>query len=255
MTSEETEQNQDTSELLFNLSSADRLALLSAVKSNRYRLTALSKIINASAQECSRHLSRLSEAGLISKDAESLYQITPLGEGLLSLLPGIKFLISHKSYFQSHDLSFLPRSFMERIGELEDGDYIDHFSRVLERIRSTVSGGKEYVWLIADQPIIVGNAAGSSFYSRDIPVRFIFDSRVDRKILSTISKALIRSEIRLLGEIRVAMGINEIGAGVVFPNKAGAIDFGGGFYSQNSIFRSWCSDLFQLYWSQSTKIQ
>jgi len=94
---------------------------------------------------------------------------------MLSLFPGIRFLLSNKSYFVSHSLAFLPRSFMDRIGELEVGSYVEHFSKVLDRIKSTITEGREFIWLISDQPIVVGSVAGSSFFSQDLPVRFIFE--------------------------------------------------------------------------------
>ncbi len=245
---------EDVSELLFNLASDDRLALLSAISKQRQRLTTLSKTISASAQECSRHLARLTDAGLVSKDSDSFYQITPLGRSILDLLPGIRFLLEHKGYFREHDLSFLPRSFLERIGELENCTYIEHFSKVLDRIKGTITSGRKYVWLISDQPIVVGNTAGVSFYSPELPVRFIFEPTVDRKILNQISTTLKRSEIALMEDIKVAMGVNEQGAGVIFPDQRGDIDFGGGFYSEDRLFCTWCSELFEFYWSKSKKV-
>ena len=49
-------------ELLFNIASGDRLKLLSEIASKRQRMTALSKTIDASVAEGSRHLKRLSDA-------------------------------------------------------------------------------------------------------------------------------------------------------------------------------------------------
>jgi predicted transcriptional regulator len=83
---------EDISTLLFNLASADRLTLLSQIDFRKQRLTSLSKGINASAQECSRHLARLGEAGLI-QDSDGLYEITPLGKGVQNLLTGLEFLL------------------------------------------------------------------------------------------------------------------------------------------------------------------
>jgi predicted transcriptional regulator len=243
---------EEISELLFTLASADRLALLSSINNERQRLTNLSKVINASAQECSRHLSRLTDAGLIKKDSESLYYITPLGSGILHLLPGLKFLLANRNYFRSHDLSFLPQSFLERIGELAEGEYVEHFSQILDRIKTTITTGREYVWLISDQPIVVGNAPGVSFHSKELPARFIFESSVDRKTLDEIAKALPNSKIAILDDIRLAMGINEKVAGVIFPKEdGGEIDFGGGFYSEETAFHNWCTDLFDFYWKRA----
>jgi len=132
---------------------------------------------------------------------------------------------------------------------------VEHFSQVLERIRSVITGAREYAWLIADEPIIVGRSPGESFISRDIPVRFIFEPRVDHRLLAAVTSALPRAQFATMSEIKVAMGINESGAGVIFPGPDGRIDFSAGFYGNNATFRSWCCDLFEHYWSRSRKMQ
>jgi predicted transcriptional regulator len=116
----EGELTEDISKVLFNLASADRLTLLSEIGSRNQRLTTLSKVINASPQECSRHLSRLSDASLVRKNSEGLYEITPLGIAIQTLFPTFRFLLRYRDTFLSHDLSFLPRGFVERMGELSD---------------------------------------------------------------------------------------------------------------------------------------
>lgn len=69
----------DTVELLFELSSSDRLALLLEVKANKQRLTQLAQKLSATVQETSRHLSRLSDAKLIEKDSAAFYGLTAFG--------------------------------------------------------------------------------------------------------------------------------------------------------------------------------
>lgn len=120
-----------------------------------------------------------------------------LGKAIQNLFPGIEFVLKHKDFFLTHDLIFLPQGFLERIGELSDAQYINHVSQVLEHIKSTISGAREYVWLISDQPIVTGTI-GSSFYSRDLPVRLIAEPTIDRKIIAETKSALTHSEIRAL---------------------------------------------------------
>ena len=244
---------EDVSSLLFNLASADRLSLLAEIGLRKQRLTDLSKTINASAQECSRHVTRLVNAGLITKDSAGLYEMTPLGKATLSLLPSFRFLLSHREAFLSHDLSFLPAGFVERIGELSEGDYVNHFSQVLERVKSTISEAREFVLLISDQPIVVGDI-GTSFLSPGIPVRLITEPTVDPRLLSAVRTALPSSQIGALPDIRIGMAINEKSAGVCFPGLDAEIDFSTGFAGEEARFRGWCTDLFEYYWSRSRKV-
>jgi len=244
---------EDIAELLFNLASADRLALLSEIGIRRQRLTTLSKVIGASAQECSRHLARLSDSGLIRRDSEGLYEITPLGKAIRTILPGVEFLLGHKEYFISHDVSFLPRSFVDRLGELSTGEHVNHISMVIEHIKDVISSGKDFVWLISDQPIVVGTI-GTSFSSRELLVRLLGEETIDRSIVSEVKTALPLSEVATFPEIKVAMAINESIAGVCFPGTDGKIDFSSGFVGKDPLFRTWCRDLFDFYWSRSNRI-
>jgi predicted transcriptional regulator len=244
---------EDLSGLLFNLASDDRLALLSEISARKQRLTTLSKTINASAQECSRHLARLTDTGFIQKDSECLYEITPLGKAIRSIFPGMEFLLKYKPFFLTHDLSLLPPSFVERIGDLAGGEYVNHISLVLGHIKTVIGNGKEFVWLISDQPIVVGTV-GSSFSSPNVPVRLIGDETIDRNIVVQLKAALARSEVGIFRDVRVAMAINETIAGICFPGIDGKIDFSAGFLGKDPSFRGWCNDLFKYYWSRSRKI-
>jgi len=241
-------------ELLFNLASTDRLVLLSEIATRKRRTSDLSKSIGASIPECSRHLGRLAEAGLVKKNPDGLYEATHVGRTILRLLPSMEFVLGNKEYFRSHDLSFLPRGFMERIGELSAGQRVNHFRSVLEHIKTVVSQGREFVWLVSDTLFPQWPGIGSSFHSGEVPVKLISEQYIDHKVVSEYRSRLPRSEIAAMKEVRIAMAINEGLAGVCFPSVEGGIDFSAGFAGTDPLFRTWCTDLFEYYWSKSRKI-
>lgn len=247
---------EDIEEHLFNLASNDRLTLLSKISEQRQRLTNLAKTINSSTQECSRHLNRLSESGYIKKDSDGSFETTPLGKAILRVLPSIQFLLNHKNYFLSHDLTSIPQSFNERIGELIDGKLVGHFNIVLDHIKKVILEGRKYVWLIADQPVVPTNTLGNAFASRSIPVRLIIKKGTDLNTLSAAKSILPENfEIANLNEVGVAMAINEKLAGVCFPGPDGKLDFGVGFVGSDPSFRSWCCDLFDYCWKLADPVR
>jgi predicted transcriptional regulator len=255
MSVELAEEQNNISEILFNLSSADRLILLSSIHKKHQRLNELAKVINASPQECSRHLARLDDSGFISKDSQGYYAVTPLGKAILDVFPSIQFLLKFKEYFLTHDLSFLPQGYSKRIGELSACKHLNHFSLVLEHLKTVLSTAKEFVYIMSDQPIVAGSKIGSTFYSKDVPVRLIGDQTVDRQIVSETKSTLPRSEISALPTVSVALAINETVAGVCFPNASdNKIDFSSGFSGTDPVFRAWCEELFQYYWSKSRRL-
>jgi predicted transcriptional regulator len=245
----------DTSEVLFDLVSPDRLSLVNELSLRKQRLTSLAKILNCTVQECSRNLNRLSSSGFIRKDSEGAFEITPFGRAVLGLVPGFNFLIKHREYFLSHDLSFLPIPFIERIGELSKGERVNHMGLVLDHIMQVVSKGKEFVWLISDQLMPRWPGIASSYSSTNIPVRMVGAQTIDRKVISEAKSKLARCEVGVLQEVKVAMAMNESLAGFCFPGLDGKIDFGAGFTGNDPLFRAWCADLFEFYWVSSRKIE
>ncbi len=245
---------EDTEELLFNLASSDRLLLLSSINQKKQRLTDLAKIMKASNQECSRHLARLSSSGFVIKDPDGAFETTPLGRAVLRIFPSLQFLLDHRTFFLSHDVSCLPKSFAERIGELSEGKLVGHFNIVLEHIKKVIMEGREYVWLIADQPIVPTSSLGGAFSSRSVPVKLILKEGYDLKTFSAARSVLPEKfEIATLNDVKIAMAINEKLAGICFPTPDGKIDFGVGFTGADQAFRTWCSDLFTNYWNKTTE--
>ena len=66
--------------------------------------------------------------------------------------------------------------------------------------------------------------------------------------------AFPQSEIATVSEVKMALGVTEKYAGVIFPGADGRLDFGNGFFGRSQDFRNWCSDLFEYYWKSSKKV-
>ena len=106
------------SALLFELSSDERMRMLMDLCVDKARLSHIAQKQDITIAEASRHLQRLSEAELVSKNADGLYLPTSYGKLVLSLLSGLNFVTENKAYFLEHNLSVLPIEFVDRIGEL-----------------------------------------------------------------------------------------------------------------------------------------
>src|SRR5215471_11340323 len=159
--------------LLFDISSSDRLTLLFAISKENLRLTQLAEKISATIQETSRHLGRLTDAKLIEKNSDGSYTVTSYGRLVLILLSSYNFLSKNKDYFLSHDISFLPQEFIERIGELSLYEYSVNVSNVLRHIEQVISSAKECIWLMADQAVITGPSINQAIGNRNVYISII----------------------------------------------------------------------------------
>ena len=87
-------------DLYFELSNEERLGILYLLKEKNNTLTGLSDELEIRNQQCSRHLVRLTEFGLIKKTIDGEYAITDYGSVILRLQPTLSFLTEHSNYFQ-----------------------------------------------------------------------------------------------------------------------------------------------------------
>jgi predicted transcriptional regulator len=245
---------EELAKVLFELANQDRLTLLSQIVAKKQRMLALSNALSVSVPECSRHLSRLADSGLVRKDSSGFYEATSVGRAVLRLLPGLETIVQHREYFMTRDLSGLPEEFIQRIGALAEAERLSHFSEVLERIKATIFDAEEYSLLMVDKPILVGKKGGPTYDPNHPRARFIFSDTVDQKVLLATKAAFPRSEIALAKDIKIGLGVTEKRAGVILPLSSGKLDFGNGFFGETPMFHGWCRDLFEFYWDNSRKI-
>ncbi len=249
-------------ELLFILASVDRLTLLSEIGVEKHRLSQLTAKLSATPQETSKHLTRLRDAKLIEKDSDGFFSLSAFGRVIVNLIPSIRFVTENREYFLSHDISSLPLEFIERLGELQEGQYGERVGSILAHIQQVVHHAEEYIWLMSDHPL-----GGQEYVTRSgklessdsvrwriiIPADSSFDWTSVRAAVGTHKG---RIEYRLIqdpNDIKAGIAMNEKIAGLTFPNTTGKLDFNSGFRSDNPVFRQWCQDLFEYHWSKAGK--
>ena len=104
--------------LLFEVSNEIRHRILMFLKDKAMRVTEIAKELDLNHPEIRRHITRLRDIGLISRDVEGYYHLTPYGEASIILFQEFEFLSANSLYFENHSLSGIPAQYLKRIGEL-----------------------------------------------------------------------------------------------------------------------------------------
>ena len=247
--------------LFFELSNEDRLRILLELDRKALKLTHLSRELDLTVQETSRHLSRLSEKRLIQKDVEGFHHLTPYGEQVLRILPGFEFLSEHEEHFITHAISCLPHSFASRIGDLVNGTLADDVMVAFHNVENRIREAEEYVWILSDQvlmssltPLVEALKRGASFkiiLPKELTPPPGFIDHGDQKIFEQAAMSNLM-ENRFLDKVDVAIVMSEKEAGVTFPTLDGRIDYGFGFVTTDKLGHAWCRELFLYYWERAT---
>ncbi len=227
------------------------MKLLTEIRGGERRLTDLAVTLSATAQETSKHLTRLVGGGLIEKAPGGAYRMTSYGSVIFGLLPSLKFMSSHQKYFLAHDISSLPQQFILRIGELEGNSYVEHVTNVITECQHLLGMAQQKFCWITDQPL---PWAISRTFPESMPVRAIMQGDLTPKGYQ-LARDVIgpQAELRFADKVKVGIAVNEKMGGVVFPDLAGRADFSSGFIGHTSDFQRWCSDLFDYYWENARK--
>ena len=240
---------EDLCDLLFEFSSTERMKIMRSLLEERLKLSHVSKKLDMTVTETSRHLQRLSDIQLIDKDVEGTFGPTPYGELAIKVLSNLDFISQNRRYFLEHDVSNLPNELISRINELSLGTLNTDIVRVLPYVNSMFQEANEYIWVMS--------------YTRALPSTIPI---VEEKIKNGVSLLRIFPEgvvsrpsdtpTTITGprrtlpivDVRVVMTENE--AMCSFPLMNGKIDYTS-FIGKDPKFHKWCKDAFLYYWERS----
>ena len=248
-------------DLLFEVSNENRYEILVSLRKKAKRITDISREMDLTTPEARRHVSRLSEVGLIQRDVEGFYHLTPYGEIVLISLKEFDFMTRHRGYLISHILTKIPTGFLKRIGELGESSETENAMDFLLHSENLFKESKEYVWLLVDQfPL---NSLSTIIEAIERGVQFKIIEPKDRALSPDIdsmtsedTQALSRArhtplvEQRMLDEVNVYLYLSEGRCVLAFPTSDGQHDYKG-FTATDDSSLNWCKELFQHYWDES----
>jgi predicted transcriptional regulator len=231
-------------DLLFEFSSTERMNIIQSLIEERLRLSQVSKNLDMTLTEASRHLKRLSDVHLIKKNVDGAFILTPYGELSFSLLSSLGFVSDNREFFREHDVSGIPYEFISRINELGSGRLDSNVVGVLAYVNTMIQNSNEYIWVMS--------------YARTLPDTL---SIVEEKIKSGVNLRRIHPEDitpipdtltlpdprRTLSRIDIRIIMNEEEAMCSFPLFDDKIDYTS-FISKDQKFHKWCRDVFLYYW-------
>lgn len=250
-----------THDLFFELSNAYRVGILLALVEKPGRITSLANEVGINNQECSRHISRMTDDGLIGKNEDGSYRLTSYGRAILSLMPGFRFLADNRDYFIIHSLAKLPGRFVTRIGELEGSRLTPDVMISIGEFEAILREAEEYVWVVIDQRTPSVRPLVARAAERGVQIRSLskFGQHYDegKRELNEADERIIsqayRDGLAESGDIedaRIFLYMSEKTAFIAFPLEDGTFDYIG-FTTSDPEALDFCKDLFWYCWDES----
>ncbi len=244
-------------DLLFELSSEERIGILRMIKGRRNKITSLARDLQITNQECSRHISRLASVGLVVKDPDGVLKLTPYAAQILIQLKSLEFSTRHRKYFLEHTVERIPLTFQMRLGELSNSQLIDDLMIVFKNIEKMYVEATDYVLRVTDRFILTTIPYVEGAFERGVRQRLLDPEDIivppDYSNTLRLDEAL-RSGQFINHSVRSCdffLAMSEKGvASLSFPRLDGRFDYTG-LMSIDPEFHKWCSDLFEHYWAES----
>lgn len=241
--------------LFFELSHEDRLGILYLLSENPWKLTQLASKLDCSSQEAYRHLSRLVDAGLSTKNSDGDYEITPYGSQVMNMVSGYMVLSKHSIYFKTRNLSLIPPQYTSRIGEISEAELVNDVMVTLFDMEVMINEAEEYIYIIIDQMVMNMYKPLLEATERGVKVLIIrpkgwelpdnIAKRIGRDVLSRILNQITKGNILQMEIEKVpvflALSEKEVSA-LAFANLEDELDYLG-FKSTDPATHNWCLEL------------
>ena len=247
---------------MLELSSEQRLTVISLLNENSFSLTEIQKKIGASTSEIHRNLQRLLESQIIIKNIDGKYTLSTFGKAINSQLSFWEFFTSNKKYFQTHTLDGLDSIFVQSIGALSGSCLVEGFVKVQETWKNIYKNSTVYIHNMlheisydSDTMDVLAKKLGQKISLHTI---FAKDTIVSQNRESIIKSSGFESILkqdtikrRLIDSIPVSIVMNETEAAISFAGINGKIDVSHAFYGKSLEFHRLCHDIFSRYWEIS----
>ena len=252
---------EDYAKYFLEVSSEQRLKIIQLLSQKEYRLSELAKELEATTPEVHRNLDRLEKSGFIMKNLNGNFELTTLGQMVLSLIPNLAFVIENKKYFLEHPINSLPHKFVSRFGELYECKKLQSYVDVFEYWKNIYENSEEYIYnILYDVPyfddftkpihekLSQGVKIKSIFYEKAM----VSSSRGE--VVKKLKKFIDSGDIQrmMTKKIGAAVILNEKQSCLIFPNTEGKLDAGYAFVGEDFLFHQWCFDYFNYSWYNAT---
>ena len=248
-------------EIFKDLSSPIRLEIMQLLHNKESTISFLAKNFKTSIPAIQKHTDRLLLSGLIEKQENGTIILSPTGYATLEQIPFFEFLSKHRVYFQDHAFGDLPLQFIHRLGELNNGEFIDKEMQAWKKQRDSIFTTKKFSFGMTTQIPLAAYDIFLNKIKEGVVLRGIVGSNtIAAKGNSELVKKIgvhtkiqkEKMEWRKIDKIRVFVIATENEGFVSFENKKTSdADLSSTFYSKDPEFCKWCFDVFNYFWNMA----
>lgn len=241
-----------THRLLQVLSHPAKLEILKVITKEPEQVENIAKKVDISVEETTIHLDALYKTGLVDRESKGIYHAGPFGQLILALLLDLDFVAANSEHFRDFDLSLLPMTFVERLGDLKESERKEGTVANIEYIEKLFSEAEKNISAVANEVILDAVPIVREKISTGVDFRFIIDQTFKPP---PDFKPKVPRLWRQVWKIPAAIAVTDKEAIVFFLDRKLKVDYSVGFVSKDPAFMEWCEELVDSLWDQGQKVE
>jgi predicted transcriptional regulator len=241
----------DLSAFLFEIASRERLAILTEIAAKPQKHSALARRLSMTGSETTRHLGRLSSAGLVARNPRGEYECTGLASVLLRGLPFFEFLAARRDYLLTHRVLGIDSAFIARIGELSRGAVVTGAYEVVAVQEAALRNVRRRIWVATEQRFERALPIFRQKATEGVDVRVIRPRTLVAQERRTGPRIHRNFAFRVLEEVPVFLAVLDDQAGISFPGPEGRLDLANMILVTDPSGYQWAADLFETLWRRT----
>ncbi|MFX0005582.1 MAG: transcriptional regulator FilR1 domain-containing protein [Promethearchaeota archaeon] len=256
----------DLYDLLFEFSHKERFKVLKCLYYDGKRHTDLQKELEIPGSEISRHLRRLSEKDLVTKDVNNKYHITNIGKIFIRMMDIFEVSLIHRNFFNSHEITSIPVHLIFQLGKLKNVEFGNKTMENMEIFENLVKNSERFLYAITDQyQKSLLKEVEKKMRDQPLKIKALVDSNLLKSynIPDGWSKLFkdpkiffqeMLENIRILDEIKISIIVSDKGA-ILFLSKDGEIDYSQCLIDNHESFIKWTKEIFKWYWEKGKSLR
>ena len=243
-------------DVLFELSNADRLAILDCLEGSPCNVTQLSDKIGIRLQQVSRHLQRLLTLGLVEKTVSGSYKITNFGWLIIRVLKSVEFVSTNKENIKNYQIQDIPFEYLLTLNVFKNSVFLDNAIDFMRFISENIEKAQKYISLMVDNLPYVSLQTLVDAPSKGIQVQIITEKTGSESEIAFDPIYMVDSDEnpqlvyqRTCKDCDMYLYVSDAGCAVSFKRETG-FDYRG-FRSVESEAISWAKSLFEDYWDEA----
>ncbi|MHA1942395.1 MAG: ArsR family transcriptional regulator [Candidatus Hodarchaeales archaeon] len=232
-----------------------RLEILLILKNSELPVSGIAKKLgDVSSPEVSRHLTALSEQGLVKREnLTRKYTISDFGKTLTTILEPIQFIVANRNYFQKHRLDDLPTTLMTQISLLSKAKIVERVGSVMLELEKLINITNSELCAIIDSGFTFKNDKVQKMDVITNP-EFLYSTKHDEFVKTEFKKSYPSLEsitYKVLPRIHIAiLLIDKDKAGAIAFPKTGEFkpDYSAMFFTSEKDSINYIQTVFDYFW-------